>query len=208
MYCNSAVHGHEKVPLSCSPCNVKYYVMLPQSENVPWAIIIGYGIHTHMRPTLLPSRVLTRSIIQQADGDRVSTRDVLARIEDETGLIAPVSNVSRLLRTKRQATDPHGTSIAALQILAAAENDKYVHEVCGYIDPADPEDIDSMCISIIFAEPDLLAASARTGRFGVVGTHGVVDARTVEHGLHLEMSTIVFIDPGPSGRVVAAVRQL
>jgi hypothetical protein len=48
------------------PCNARYHVLVTHGDVAPWAIVIGYGQHTHMRPTLVPSMLQTRQIIDAA----------------------------------------------------------------------------------------------------------------------------------------------
>jgi hypothetical protein len=178
------------------PYNAGYHVLVPHGDVAQWAIVIGYGQHTHMRPTLLPSILQTRKVINAAvaaDCDavgRVTTRDVMIRIERATGLNAPAGMVSRMLREQRRVAEPHGSSIAALDALATSTHDTYVQDVCGFVNPSDPNDFDDVGVSIMFANIELLAAAAKTSRFGVDGSRGVVDSG-VEHKLDFEMVTIV-----------------
>jgi hypothetical protein len=120
---------------------------VPHGDVAPWVIVIGCSQHTHMRPTLLPFILQTRQIINvamAADCDavgRVTTRDVMIRIERATGLNAPAGTVSRMLREQRRAAEPYGSSIAALDALATSTHGTYVQDVCGFVSPSDPNDL-------------------------------------------------------------------
>lgn len=211
-HCPNAIHGFEAVPLISIKCDVKYFFFTKKSENkIEWALVVGFGCHTHTDPVPRPSRKGVEIVVSNALSTNINarTKELTSCVRSAYGINATRSSIRKELFKQRRENGGYGNSIE--EVVREFNIDDCPNPyVISVIDERDNDLVrkqtDQVGVSILMFNKDLLRKALENPNIGCDGTFNVVSSNPSDP-LAYELNTIVCKDK-TLGCVFPIFRQL
>ena len=211
--CHQALHGHEAVPISVIPCSVRYHYLIHHSDGIPiWAVIIGYGKHSHALPFKRPSPEQTKQSVKKimTSNNTATVHEICDFIVSVHGTRPSMASIRKQKNNFRMTQHPNGRDLNSVK--AALRNRRHL-QMKMYLQDVIDERLqdetrltrDQVGVVILMWDEDLLRRSLSNPTFGCDGTFSVVSKSA--DNVDLELVSIICQDPG-TRRMFSPMRML
>lgn len=115
-YCTRRIHEFETVPLVHVNCHVRYHVFVSNDIDHNFLLIVGYGVHTHERPLLRPSKEeLEKTIHGTLDiNPFTETRKLSAIVYNDIKKTASINRIRKVRTNFKRSKHMYGTNYMGL----------------------------------------------------------------------------------------------
>ena len=241
-HCFHPVYGQRLVNMQTLPCAIdtshgqrgaEWHIIMPlcmdhqdDDENDShstasrpvFAIVLGYGIHHHPRPSIGLSARRTNDLLLKLFEEHpdITTTTAVASITATQNVALVPASVRKKLAMYRRDRDPMGVSIQTLRFFhneaeLQSRSGKILSPKQKYLKRVDiglpPGDDGPPIMSVIFACDNLLDLASKRGVFALDGTFKTLEDTTTGMGRDLEMTTITMKCPF-TGRIQVPMRQI